>query len=110
MSCTPKVPTRSLFDAIYNDVAARRRGLARLEPAPALRRFAGGLAAILTLAIGGALLTGATTTAWVLEALLAVAVAAVVFGRSCAGANLYVALHRRWSGEGRQFTLQDKVV
>ena len=82
------VPTRSLFDAIYNHVV-RPRGLAPLRAAPAPRRFAGGLAAMVTLAIGVALLTGARSTAWALEALLAAAVAAVVFGRSCAGADLY---------------------
>ena len=91
------VPTRSLFDAIYNDGVARRQGLARLAAAPAPRRFAGGLAAMLTLAIGVALLTEAWSTAWALEAMMAVAVAAVVFGRSCAGAELYLALCRRWS-------------
>ena len=83
------VPTRSLFDWIYNSVVARPRGLAPLRPAPAARRFAGGLAATVTLAVGVALLTGTTITAWALEALLSIAVAAVVFGRSCAGANLY---------------------
>ena len=93
------VPARSLFDAIYNYVVARPRSLAPLAAAPAPRRFAGGLAAILALAIGVALLTGARSTAWVLEALLAAAVAAVVFGRSCAGANLYDVLRRRWPAE-----------
>ena len=93
------VPTRSLFDAIYNHVV-RPRGLAPLRAAPAPRRFAGGLAAMFTLAIGVALLTGARSTAWVLEALLAAAVAAVVFGRSCAGADLYDVLRRRWSFSG----------
>ena len=83
------VPTRSLFDWIYNDVVARPRGLAPLRPAPAARRFAGGLAATVTLAVGVALLTGTTITAWALEASLSIAVAAVVLGRSCAGANLY---------------------
>ena len=88
------VPARSLFDAIYNHVV-RPRGLAPLRAAPAPRRFAGGLAAVFTLAIGVALLTGARSTAWALEALLAAAVAAVVFGRSCAGADLYEVLRRR---------------
>ena len=91
------VPTRSLFDAIHNSVVARPRGLAPLRAAPAPRRFAGGLAAAFTLAIGVALLTGATGTAWTLEALLTSAVSAVVFRRSCAGADLYNVLHRRWS-------------
>ena len=102
------VPTRSLFDAIYNYVVARPRGLAPLRAAPAPRRFAGGLAAAFTLAIGVALLTGATGTAWTLEALLTFAVSAVVFGRSCAGADLYNVLHRRWSFGGRTAAVQHR--
>ena len=89
------VPTWSFFDAIYNNIVARPRGLEPLEAAPAPRRFAGGLAAILSLAIGVALLTGARSTAWALEALQTTAVMAVVFGRSCAGANLYHVLRQR---------------
>jgi Domain of unknown function (DUF4395) len=91
------VPTRSLFDALYNYVVARPRGLAPLEPAPPPRRFAGGLAALLTFVIGVALLAGARSTTWVLEGVLTAAVTAVVFGRSCAGADLYHVLRRRWS-------------
>ena len=100
------VPTRSLFDAIYNSVVAHPRGLAPLRAAPTPRRFAGGLAAMFTLAIGVALLTGARSTAWALEGLLAAAVSAVVFGRSCAGADLYNVLHRRWSSGGRTAAVQ----
>ena len=102
------VPTRSLFDAIYNYVVARPRSLAPLTAAPAPRRFAGGLAAMLTLAISVALLMGAKSTAWVLEALLVAAVAAVVFGRSCAGAHLYDVLRRRWSTGGRTAAVQHR--
>ena len=94
------VPTRSLFDAIYNHGVARPRGLARLAAAPGPRRFAGGLAALVTLAIGVALVTDATSTAWALETLMVAAAAAVVFRRSCAGAELYFALCRRWSNGG----------
>jgi hypothetical protein len=97
------VPTRSLFDAIYNNVIARPRGLAPLAAAPAPRRFAGALAALVTLAIGVALLTGASITAGVLEGLITVAVAGVVFGRACAGADLYEAVRRRWSSWGLPF-------
>jgi hypothetical protein len=102
------IPTLSLFDAIYNHVVARPRGLPPLEAAPAPRRFATGLAAIFTLAIGVALLAESTSTAWVLEALLAFAVAAVVFGRSCAGADLYNVLLRRWSSRGRTAAVQHR--
>lgn len=94
------VPTRSVFDAIYNHAIARRRGLEPVAAAPAPRRFAGGLAATITLVIGLALLTGARSAAWVLEALAAVSVAAVMFGRSCAPAHLYGFLCRRWFGRG----------
>jgi uncharacterized protein DUF4395 len=92
-------PTRSFFDAIYNHVVARPRGLARLAAAPAPRRFAGGLAALLTLAVGVAIVTDAWILGWALEALMVVAVAGVVFKRSCAGAELYLALCRRWSND-----------
>jgi hypothetical protein len=91
------IPTRSLFDGIYNQVVARPRELARLAAAPAPRRFAGGLAALATLAIGIALLSQAWTVAWILEGLMVVAVIGVVIGRSCAGAELYFAFSRRWS-------------
>ena len=102
------VPTRSLFDAIYNYAFAHPRGLATLTPAPAPRRFAGGLAAAVTLAIGVTLLTEARSSAWALEALLSAAVAAVVCGRSCAGANLYWALRRLWSSGARTTAMQSR--
>ena len=95
------LPAWSLFDAIYNSVVARPRGLAPLRAAPAPRRFAGALAATVTFGIGVTLLTGAASTAWALQALMTVAVAGVVLGRSCAGADLYNALGRRWSRRGR---------
>ncbi len=95
------VPAWSVFDGIYHTIVARPRGLAPLKPAPPPRRFAGGLAATLSLAIGVALLARATRTAWTLEALQTVAVAAVVFGRSCAGAKLYHALRARWPADAR---------
>jgi hypothetical protein len=94
------VPTRSVFDAIYNHAIARRRGLDPVAAAPPPRRFAGGVAATITLVIGLALQTGARSAAWVLEALATVSVAAVVFGRSCAPAHLYEFLCRRWFGRG----------
>jgi hypothetical protein len=89
------IPTRSVFDAIYNYVVARPRGFAPMPSAPAPRRFAGGLASTVALAIGVALVMNAARTAWALEALLTIAVAAVVFGNSCAGADLYNAFTRR---------------
>lgn len=89
------VPSHNPFDATYNHVVASRRGLPLLGAAPAPRRFAAGMAGAVALAIGAALLAGTTVVAWVIEALFAVAVMAVVFGDSCAGANLYHLLKRR---------------
>ena len=95
------VPAQSMFDAIYNSVVARPGGLVPLAAAPAPRRFAGGLAAILTLAIGAALLADARGTAWALQAVLVLALGAVVFGRTCAAADLYNVFRGRWAS-GRQ--------
>jgi hypothetical protein len=102
------VPRLSLFDAIYNYVVAHPRDLAPLEAAPAPRRFAGGLAAMFMSAIGVALVTGARGAAWVLEGVLAIAVVAVVFGRSCAGAELYNVLYRRRSSGERAAVVQHR--
>jgi hypothetical protein len=88
------VPTRNPFDAAYNRLIARPRGFPSLGPAPPPRRFAAGMAATLTLAIGAALLMGTRATAWVLEGLAAAAVLTVVFGRFCEGAAVYHLLVR----------------
>jgi hypothetical protein len=85
-------PTRNLFDAAYNRLIAYPRDLPPLGAAPAPRRFAQAMAATVSLAIGAALLSGATVTAWVFEGLFAVGTMAVVLGRVCAAANLYLLL------------------
>ena len=92
------VPTRNPFDAVYSAVTPDPRGRVPLGRAPAPRRFAVGMAAALTLAIGVALILGASRVAWSCEALLAVAVATVVFGRFCAGSYLYYVLRRVIAG------------
>jgi hypothetical protein len=86
------VPSRNPFDAIYNRVVLPRRGGPPLGPAARPRRFAAGMAGTLALATGLTLLAGAATAAHVIEALLLVAVAAVVFGRFCAGSFMYSVL------------------
>ena len=83
------VPRRNLFDAAYNHLIAPLVGVPRLGIAPAPRRFAQAMAATVSLAIGAALLSGAPTTAWVLQGLFAAGSTAVVVGRVCAPANLY---------------------
>jgi hypothetical protein len=83
------IPRWNLFDAAYNHLVAPLRGVPRIPVAPAPRRFAQAMAATVSLAIGAALLSGATTVAWLLEGLFAIASTAVVVGRVCAAANLY---------------------
>ena len=90
------VPARNLFDAAYNRFIASPRRLPPIPNAPAPRRFAQAMAGTMALAVGGSLLSGATTAAWGLEALFALATLSVVVGRVCAPAGLY----QRLTGSG----------
>lgn len=83
------VPTRNPFDAVFNRLYAPPRHLPPIPVAPEPRRFAQGLAGSMVLGIGAALLAGAGALAWTLEGLLSGAVAAVLFGRFCAGSYVY---------------------
>ena len=87
-------PTLNPFDVLANRFVARRRGIPPLPTAPGPRRFAQGMAATVTFAIGAALFAGAGRTAWLLEGLMVTAVVAVVFGNFCEGAYLYVLVRR----------------
>jgi hypothetical protein len=91
------VPTGNLFDAAYNLLIASPRRLSPIPNAPAPRRFAQAMAGTMALAVGGSLLSGVTTAAWVLEALFALATLSVVVGRICAPAGLY----QRLAGSGQ---------
>jgi hypothetical protein len=91
------VPTHNAFDALYNRLIASPRGLPRLESAPAPRRFAQGVAALLAFAIGVAFLAEATITARLLEGVFLIGVASAVVRRFCLPAHLYHVLRRRVS-------------
>jgi len=82
-------PKWNAFDAVYALLIARPRRLPRPDPAPAPRRFAQGMAATLMLAVAFSLLAGVLVLAWILEALLVAALAALIFGRFCLGSYLY---------------------
>lgn len=82
-------PARNLFDAVYNRFVACPGHLPRLGVAPAPRRFAQAVAGTVALAIGVALLSGATLTAWIFEGLFALGSMMVVFGRVCGPAIMY---------------------
>jgi hypothetical protein len=82
------VPALNPFDAVYDRVVARK-GMPLLTPAPGPRRFAQGMAATFMLLIGVSLLAGALVAAWVLQALLLVALGALIFGGFCLGSFLF---------------------
>jgi len=86
------LPRLNPFDALHNRLVARPKGLLQLGSAPGPRRFSQGMAGTFMLAIGLSLLFGRDTLAWVLEALLAVALVALVFGRFCLGSHIFLLL------------------
>ena len=86
------VPSRNPFDALYNKFVSGRKGLPRLEPAQAPRRFAQGMAATFMLGIGISLLLGWQVAALVLEGFLIVALTALIFGKFCLGSYVYYLL------------------
>lgn len=83
------VTARNPFDALYNRLIAGPRDLPRLAPAPAPRRFAQAVAATFMLATGSLLLLGWQSAAFVVEALLVVALTALIFGRFCLGSYIF---------------------
>lgn len=84
------VPAFNLFDTLYNRLVAQPRGLPRLTPAPAPRRFAQGMAGTFLLAIGLSLLFEAKLLAYTLEGLLLAALGALIFGRFCLGSYVFL--------------------
>jgi Domain of unknown function (DUF4395) len=83
------VPRLNPFEQAYNRWRAARQGGLVLTSAPAPRRFAQGMAAAMMLGTALALFAGWRMAAWVLEALLVVAFAALLFGRFCLGAYVF---------------------
>jgi hypothetical protein len=81
------MPRLNPFDKLYNGLVAARKGLPPLTAAPNPRRFAQGMAATFMWLIGVSLLAGPQTVAWVLEAVLLVALGALIFGGCCLGSR-----------------------
>jgi hypothetical protein len=94
-------PKWNLFDALYNVLIARPRGLPRLGPAPAPRRFAQGMSAAFMLGIGVSLLGGRVALAWIFEGFLVVALLSLLVGRFCLGSYIYhlVAGHKAFANQ-----------
>jgi hypothetical protein len=89
------LPALNPCDALYNRLVAKPKGLPRLNPAPAPRRFAQGMAGTFLLAIGLALLFDASRLAYTLEGLLLIALGALIFGRFCLGSYLFFIFTRQ---------------
>ena len=70
----------------------RPRGRPLLTQAPGPRRFAQGMAATFMLAAALTLLQGWRTASYVFQGLLVVAFAALLFGKFCLGAYVYLLL------------------
>lgn len=83
------LPKLNPFDHIHNHFIARPRGLQQLDPAPAPRRFAQGMAATFMIGIALSLLFGWHWAAWIIEAFLVLALALLNFGRFCLGSYIY---------------------
>ena len=83
------VPEFNPFDALYNRLVAKPKGVPRLTPAPAPRRFAQAEAGTVMLAIGLALLSEANLLAYTLQGLVLASLVAVIFGRFCQGSYLF---------------------
>jgi Domain of unknown function (DUF4395) len=94
-------PRWNLFDALHDALIARPRGLPRLGPAPAPRRFAQGMSAAFMLGIGVSLLGGHLVLARILEAFLVVALLSLLAGRFCLGSYIYhlVAGHKAFANQ-----------
>ena len=86
------LPRLNPFDALYNQLVAKPKGLPRLGPAPSPRRFAQAFAGILVLVIWLSLFSGWWNLAWILEAFLLAALAVLIFGRFCLGSYLFLVL------------------
>jgi hypothetical protein len=84
------LPHLNPFDAAYNYLVARPKGLPRLGSAPGPRRFAQALAGLFMLVIGVSLARGMNVVAWAVEAALVLALAALIFGRFCMGSYLFL--------------------
>ena len=89
------VPALNPFDALYNRLIAGPEGSPALSPAPTPRRFAQGMGGTFMFAIGLFLLLGWSSAALAVEALLVVALTALVFGKFCLGSYIFYLLRGR---------------
>ena len=89
------MPRFNPFDAFYNHLVGKSKSLPPLGPAPTPRRFAQAMAGTFMLVIGLSLFFGWSILAWAFEAVLAAAIAALIFGRFCLGSYLFLLFTRQ---------------
>src|SRR4051812_41792628 len=82
------LPGLNPFDALYNSILRRARGI-KLTPAPPPRRFAQFLAGTFAVLIGVCLVRRWQTTAFVIEGIFIAAIAALIFGGFCFGSFVF---------------------
>jgi hypothetical protein len=82
-------PSMNPFEVVHNRFRATRRGLPPLPPAPPPRRFAQALAAVMAAAIAASIITGRLALAWLVEASLLAAIAAILYGGFCFGSFVF---------------------
>jgi hypothetical protein len=83
------VPSLNPFDALYNRLIAIPKSRPVLGPAPAPRRFAQGMAGTFMSAVAIFLCLGWRPAAYVAEAMVVVALSALIFGKLCLGSYIY---------------------
>lgn len=89
-------PRWNPFEALYNATRRVRRGICLMPAAPP-RLFAQALAGSIALSIAAMLILNERTPAILLEVLLLIAIAAILFARFCFGAFLFNRLSRRFA-------------
>jgi len=89
------LPNLNLFERLYDWVIGGPMSKPKLEPAPAPRRFAQGMAATFMAMTGISLAFGWMIAAYVFEAFLVVALIALIAGKFCMGSYIYHTLQGR---------------
>jgi Domain of unknown function (DUF4395) len=83
------LPRLNLFERMYDWAIGGPMSKPKLPPAPPPRRFAQGMAATFMAITGLALATGWLIVAYVFEAFLVVALAALLAGKFCMGSYIF---------------------
>ncbi|MGA8182857.1 MAG: DUF4395 family protein [Terriglobia bacterium] len=89
------LPQLNLFERLYDWVIGSPMSKPKLEPAPAPRRFAQGMAATFMAITGLALTTGWLIVAYVFQAFIVIALVALLAGKFCMGSYIFHILQGR---------------